>query len=368
MKVTKFIVRAGVISALYACLCILFAFSSFSTSLIQIRISEILTVLPLFMGESIIGLWIGCMVGNILSGSLLDVFVGSTATLIAGLMTYAVGRLVRHRALKVVLGVIPPVIVNAFIVPLSYTVFIGAGAEVYILQTLWVFIGQAITLSAGGVPFALTLQAKFFNKRTPMKEIKEKTNAKGQTLEEFLSEYNPSDWKHPSVTADCIILSQGKVLLVRRGNHPCIGELAFPGGFCEEGESAESTAIRELEEETGVKGVPCRQLYTVSTPNRDPRDWTITVCYYAVIDEPCVAKGGDDASSADFYEYLIGGDDDLTTLELSGKDGKTTTTLRVKRDVFGRIDVNATQILQNGMAFDHAKLLLLAVEEIARYE
>ena len=119
-----------------------------------------------------------------------------------------------------------------------------------------------------------------------------KVNAKGQTLEEFLAAYNPAKYRHPAVTADCVVFCGDSVLLVRRGNHPYIGELAFPGGFAEPGGSTETTACRELEEETGAVGVPMRQFYTASTPGRDPRDWTVSVCYVAELGEmPSVAGG-----------------------------------------------------------------------------
>ena len=361
MNVTKYIVRAGVVSALYASLTIAFAFSSFSTATIQIRVSEVLTVLPLFFPETTIALWIGCILGNIIGGNVLDIFIGSSATLIASLLTLLIGRLFRRPVLRIIFGIIPPILVNAFIVPISFTLLIGAGVEVYLLQVLWVFIGQAITLTAGGVPFALAISTRFY--RAGGEVMKEKRNDKGQTLAEFLAEYDPSNWRHPSVTADCVVFSGDKVLLVRRGNHPDIGALAFPGGFCEEGESTEQTATRELFEETGAKNVPCRQFYTASAPGRDPRDWTITVCYIAELSSEIAVKGNDDASSAEFYAYSITQVGELTKLTLVGSDGKEECTLRVKRDSFGKVDVNATEIVKNGMAFDHAKILLRAIEE-----
>lgn len=196
-------------------------------------------------------------------------------------------------------------------------------------------------------------------------EKRQKLNAKGQTLEQFLAEYQPSKYRHPSVTADCVIFSGKRVLLVRRGNHPFIGELAFPGGFCEVGESTEQTAARELKEETGAEITALKQFYTASTPDRDPRDWTISVCYTAEVDELAV-QGGDDAASADWYEYSISGDDENLTLTLVGALGASTSVLRVARDSFGHVDVNNTKVIVRGMAFDHAAIFLraLAVKKV----
>ena len=190
-----------------------------------------------------------------------------------------------------------------------------------------------------------------------------KLDKNGRTLEEFLAGYDPGKYRHPSVTADCVIFAADSVLLVRRGNHPSIGMLAFPGGFSEPGESTEQTANRELLEETGAKGVPCRQFYTASTPGRDPRDWTVTVCYIAELDERTAVSGADDAASAEFCKYSVHKDGELTVLELTSEGGTERTVMRVARDPFGDVDVNNTEILENGMAFDHAKILLRAIEE-----
>lgn len=161
-NVTKIIVRAGVIAALYATLCIAFFFSSFATATIQFRVSEALTVLPLFFPEAIIGLWIGCILGNLVSGNVIDIFFGSGATLIAAALTFLIGMIVRRRrTLRIILGAIPPVLVNAFLVPMTFTLFIGA-PEMYIIQVLWVFIGQAAVLAVLGVPFAIAVEKRLF--------------------------------------------------------------------------------------------------------------------------------------------------------------------------------------------------------------
>lgn len=89
-------------------------------------------------------------------------------------------------------------------------------------------------------------------------------NEKGQTLEEFLEEYDPYKYKNPCVTTDAVIFSckrkvvggEWKVLMVKRRNHPSIGWWALPGGFIELHENLEDTARRELTEETGVADLP----------------------------------------------------------------------------------------------------------------
>ena len=164
MKVTLIVVRAGVIAALYACLCIAFSLTSFSTALVQFRPSEALTVLPLFFPEAVIGLWVGCMLGNILSGSVIDIFFGSAATLVAAALTFVIGRVVRRPVLRIILDIIPPVIVNALMVPMSYTLFVGS-PEVYWLQTVFVLAGQAAVLCVLGIPLSLALNKRYYRGR-----------------------------------------------------------------------------------------------------------------------------------------------------------------------------------------------------------
>ena len=67
--------------------------------------------------------------------------------------------------------------------------------------------------------------------------------------------------KTPALTTDCVIVeSEGRVLLIRRGNEPFAGFYALPGGFVEIGETVESACRREVLEETGV---PVSQLALV---------------------------------------------------------------------------------------------------------
>ena len=96
------------------------------------------------------------------------------------------------------------------------------------------------------------------------------------------------DYPKPAVTVDVVLFTvmdaKLNVLLIRRGRDPFAGQWALPGGFVDMGESLDSAAMRELEEETGIRNVYLEQLYTFGAPNRDPRDRVITVAYYALVD------------------------------------------------------------------------------------
>lgn len=189
----------------------------------------------------------------------------------------------------------------------------------------------------------------------------------GKTLEEFLADYDPDAYRRPSVTADNIVFAirDGKavVLLIRRAGHPCIGQWAFPGGFVEMEESTEDAAARELKEETGIE-TQAEQLYTVSTPGRDPRTSIVTVCYLSVLPSTVAVEGGDDAAEAAWFDidYVRNGEHYI--LKLTGPE-TLTAELDVARDRKGVIDVNRTRIVRSdGIAFDHAKLILYAIEKL----
>ena len=90
-KKLVFICQAAVIAALYVVLT--YVFSAFASGVIQVRVSEALTILPAFTPAAIPGLVIGCLLSNTLTGCvLLDIIFGSVATLIGALGSYALRR------------------------------------------------------------------------------------------------------------------------------------------------------------------------------------------------------------------------------------------------------------------------------------
>ncbi len=112
------------------------------------------------------------------------------------------------------------------------------------------------------------------------------------------------EYPRPAVTADCVVITkenEPKVLLIQRGNEPFKGQWAFPGGFMNMDETTEQCAVRELEEETGLKVCNIQQIGAYSKVDRDPRGRTVTVAYLAIIDKPEAVKGLDDAAKAQWF-------------------------------------------------------------------
>ena len=110
------------------------------------------------------------------------------------------------------------------------------------------------------------------------------------------------EYPRPAVTVDVVLFQkiEGKleVLLVQRGSDPYAGKWAFPGGYVEEMEPLDRAASRELEEETGVKGVELRQIGAFGDPGRDPRGHTVSIAFSGVVDRRTGVRGSDDARDA----------------------------------------------------------------------
>jgi 8-oxo-dGTP diphosphatase len=111
--------------------------------------------------------------------------------------------------------------------------------------------------------------------------------------------------ERPSVTVDVVLVAleegQPKVLLVKRKRPPFEASWAIPGGFVEPGEPLEAAARRELREETGATRVHLQQLHTFGDPGRDPRGWTISVAYVALLG-PEHASGAELQAGSDASE------------------------------------------------------------------
>lgn len=149
----NYLVKAGVIAAIYVVLVQVFSFSSFGP--IQFRVAEALTILPYFTSAAIPGLFVGCLIANILGGAVLwDIIFGSLATLIAAILSY---RLRKHEYLVP----IPPVLVNAVVIGVILKYAYGIPEGLFVLMG-GVFLGQMV--SAFGLGLILLKALKPFRK------------------------------------------------------------------------------------------------------------------------------------------------------------------------------------------------------------
>lgn len=151
-KKIRNIAVSAVIAALYVVLTYLANLLGLASGVIQVRLSEILTVMPVFTPAAIPGLFIGCLIANILTGcALWDVVFGSLATLIGAVGTYL---LRKYNSL----AVIPPVLANAIIVPLVL-IFVYSLEGSYWYFFLTVGAGEVISCGIFG-----TILLKSFKK------------------------------------------------------------------------------------------------------------------------------------------------------------------------------------------------------------
>ena len=109
------------------------------------------------------------------------------------------------------------------------------------------------------------------------------------------------EYKRPRLTVDGAIVKDKKLLLIKRNIDPYKDKWALPGGHVEYGERVEDAVIREVFEETGLKGKIAKIVGVYSDPNRDPRGHTITIVFMLKIISGEL-KSGDDASDAHFFD------------------------------------------------------------------
>ncbi len=114
-------------------------------------------------------------------------------------------------------------------------------------------------------------------------------------------------YPRPAVAADIILLTdlntEAKVLLIQRKNPPFKDCWAFPGGFMDMDETAEEAAVRELEEETGLRDIPVKLFTVASKVDRDPRGRVISVVFYCFVDSVDAVSpvANDDAKDVSWF-------------------------------------------------------------------
>lgn len=154
---------SAMIAALYFALSL--PFMTFNFGAVQLRVSEALTLLPIFAPQSAVGLTVGCVLVNTMGAATgmnvlgpLDIIIGSAATGIAALMTWQL-RQVRIKGLPIA-AAIPPILVNGLVVGLELTLVLGGGWNwgFFAVCFAQVAVGEAIACLCLGVPLVTALE------------------------------------------------------------------------------------------------------------------------------------------------------------------------------------------------------------------
>lgn len=222
----------------------------------------------------------------------------------------------------------------------------------------------------------------------------ETLNHQGLTEETFLKNYNPDKYKKPSLTADVLVFTitsekeknyrklpkkELRILMVKRKNHPFIGQWALPGGFVDIGEDLNAAANRELTEETGIGNVYMEQLYTWGGVDRDPRTRVVSCSYLSLIDSSELEiKAGDDAADARWFNirhsiyqeqktitekgYIL---ERLVRINLISEAEELSAVIRVIKNVACSVTTVSREIVEaDGIGFDHAKIIEYGIERL----
>ncbi|MBP2652893.1 MAG: ADP-ribose pyrophosphatase [Firmicutes bacterium] len=219
-------------------------------------------------------------------------------------------------------------------------------------------------------------------------------NKQGLTEKEFLATYDAGKYDRPSVTVDMLIFTVTdkekknyrklpekvlKLLLIKRGEHPYLGEWALPGGFVNIDESLDQAALRELKEETNIEDIYMEQLYTWGDVSRDPRTRVISASYMSLVDSSALdVKTGDDAADAKWFTvscklyqeektvtqngYIF---QQIFKLSLSNDEEDLTATIKTIKTVEGKVAKTERMIVEgSGIAFDHAQIIEYGIERL----
>ena len=154
-KSALYLTRGAMIAALYVALTYFSNLFGLANGAIQFRISEALCILPMFFPEAVPGLFIGCLISNLItSANVFDIIFGSLATLIG-----AVGaRLLRRLPTRLLwLATLPTVLSNILIVP-PVLIFAYGVTDAYLWLVLTVGIGEIVCAGVGGTVLGYSLK------------------------------------------------------------------------------------------------------------------------------------------------------------------------------------------------------------------
>ena len=151
-----YLAQAAVIAAIYVVLTYLASLMGIANGVIQVRFSEMMCILPIFTPAAVPGLFVGCIISNIIAGGVIwDIIFGSIATLIGAIGT----RLLRKALVKghPVFSFLPPIVSNALIIPFILAYAYGAPDSIIFMMGT-VGLGELISVGVFGCILYITIR------------------------------------------------------------------------------------------------------------------------------------------------------------------------------------------------------------------
>ena len=196
--------------------------------------------------------------------------------------------------------------------------------------------------------------------------------------EEFLKDYDSSNFEKLSMTTDILIFSVSSeevdnyrktdkkkmsILLVKRDNYPFKDKWCLPGGFIGIDEDLDEAPKRILKKETNVDNIYLEQLYTFGNVKRDPRMRVVSTSYIALIDKNRLNnKLSKNACWFDITFY----EEKNNIVDITLDNGTTTISFKIEKILREQTtDRYSFKILKNdSLAFDHPLVILSGVERL----
>lgn len=152
----RHLVEASIVAALYVVLTLVS--KPLTIGFVEIRFSEVLCVLPYFMPSTVWGLFVGCLIANIFSGSVVDIILGSLATLIGAYLT--------SKIKNKWLCPIPTVLSNTLIIPIVIMVYSKTWElSAYFISAAGVFASELVSVYILGLILLIVLEKRKIFKR-----------------------------------------------------------------------------------------------------------------------------------------------------------------------------------------------------------
>ncbi len=195
--------------------------------------------------------------------------------------------------------------------------------------------------------------------------------------EEFLRDYDPSQFDRLALTTDILIfsvsseetgnyrkLSEKKfsVLLVKRNTYPFKDKWCLPGGFLRVDETIDEAAKRILETETNLKNIYMEQLYTFGDVDRDPRMRIVSTAYIALVDKNRL-NDHLPVNASWFTMHILEDEEEIQVMLDNGSESFTIVVgKRLKSPTSDRYEYFVKK--DDHLAFDHAKVIVSGISRL----